>query len=329
MIKKSSIPFPLIKLVERFRGRGFALSNRFPLYNPESDLSPFFIVGCGRSGNTLLRSMLVANNQLVIPPESYVIPRVVRKFIALGYLPWNELASIIISEFETFEEFHTWNVSLSPVYKKAKELEPEHQNLANVIDLIYKEYGLSVNKTNVRWGDKTPKNSEFLEHICSTFPGAQYIHLIRDPRAVFASYKKADLKTRTDMKDKKNIVNFWLDCHRHIQHCKKTQGDGAFTVVHYEDLIQSPELNLKTVSNFLGISYSHEMISRSNTTELGDVRNDNHHANVLNPISPSSISKWKHELTAEEIDYVEKHCMKYYKKLCAMYPPNTTIDLLT
>lgn len=51
--------------------------NSIPLNNNE-DYKPFFIIGSGRSGNTLLRRILTKKNGIVIPPETYVLGKVIR-----------------------------------------------------------------------------------------------------------------------------------------------------------------------------------------------------------------------------------------------------------
>jgi len=50
--------------------------------NDKSNLScvPFFIIGSGRSGNTLLRSILSGSSDISIPPESYRLPFAIKKF---------------------------------------------------------------------------------------------------------------------------------------------------------------------------------------------------------------------------------------------------------
>ena len=44
----------------------------YPLHRSE-DIHPFFIIGPDRSGNTLMRRVLEAHEDVHIPPESYVL----------------------------------------------------------------------------------------------------------------------------------------------------------------------------------------------------------------------------------------------------------------
>ena len=51
------------------------LFNRYPLSDHKGTLScqPVFVISAGRSGTTLLRSMLAASFQIAIPPETQII----------------------------------------------------------------------------------------------------------------------------------------------------------------------------------------------------------------------------------------------------------------
>ena len=55
----------LIKLVKLFR--------KNKNYHSISE-QPFFILGSGRNGSTLLASILNSNPNILIPPEQYVLP---------------------------------------------------------------------------------------------------------------------------------------------------------------------------------------------------------------------------------------------------------------
>lgn len=315
----SDIPFSLIKFLCLLRGRASTFNFLSSPGLSNKNIKPFFIVGCGRSGSTLLRAMLTAGKQVNIPPESYVLPRVTRLFISYRYLPWEQLVGIIISEFEAFQEFFTWELDLSPVHRKARELSKKEQTLANIIDLIYREYATKFNLSALRWGDKTPKNSEFLEHICEVFPDAQYIHLIRDPRAVLSSYINAALKDNNLITDRQKIVKFWLNCHKHIENCKSIVGEDKFVGLHYENLLNNPEEELKRVTGFLGIEFSSEMLSFWQSKSLGDVNHYKHHENVLKPLNKSPIGLWKEKLSNSDKHFVEEHCMNSYNVLLKKY----------
>jgi len=64
------------------------------LFNPSQGLSesPFFIISPGRSGSTFLRKLLMLDEQINIPPESYeCIPKSIKFYILNDSIKWKKL----------------------------------------------------------------------------------------------------------------------------------------------------------------------------------------------------------------------------------------------
>ena len=79
------------------RGMLAPFAGAFPLNDAESrSISPIMIVGCGRSGNTLLRSMLVQGGEIAIPPESYVWPSIARGYAKWRYSSWQTVTDQVV-----------------------------------------------------------------------------------------------------------------------------------------------------------------------------------------------------------------------------------------
>lgn len=128
----------LYKQYDRMQLLRNLFSLRYPIANKDNNISctPFFIIGSGRSGNILLRAVLVSHPKLAIPPESYVLPRTVRIFQAYNFLPWKELVKLIVGEFESNQDFYTWGINLHGVYDRILSLDKDDRTLANIIDKI-------------------------------------------------------------------------------------------------------------------------------------------------------------------------------------------------
>ena len=68
---------------------------------------PLFVVGCGRSGSTMLRLMLDAHPDLAVPGESHFIPQLRRRFP--DPVPRDELAAALMRA----PHFRHWKVAES------------------------------------------------------------------------------------------------------------------------------------------------------------------------------------------------------------------------
>src|SRR5687767_12398889 len=107
-----------------------------------------FVVGMNRSGTTLLRMMLDAHPQLVLPPETHFVPDLIRATRKRGAKAADALAAMKAHrEWEDFsfsdEEALAWLEALP-------RLEP-----GAAVRAFYEAYAARAGKH--RWGEKTPR----------------------------------------------------------------------------------------------------------------------------------------------------------------------------
>ena len=283
---------------------------RYPRHVP-SDHSPFFIIGSGRSGTTLLRSILIADGSIAIPPESFVIFKVYRKFHTYAHLGWRDLSRLIIAEFESQEQFRRWNTNVFPCYQEAFQLPENERSLSRLIEIVFRQYMKDNNQTATMWGDKTPLNTYYYNWMLKLYPHAKYIHMLRDGRDVVASLIKSELYS--DVQDA---------CWRWTAGVKRAQKLGVqvsgenFLEIRYEDLVRNTEDEVKRLCFFLDIPFSAKMLNPQQTAKKA-MKNTiafAHHKNLLNPINSSSIGKWEKELDKEQKDFVFKKMGKMLKE---------------
>ena len=107
----------------------------------------------------------------------------------------------------------------------------------------------------------TPKNLLTLnvhrnfQYIPGLFPEAKYIHLLRDPRDVTRSSIGMGWAGHVYYG-----VDIWIAAERSWGQLRSTLDEGQYMEVRYEELVTNPELTLKTVCEFMGKSYSKEMM---------------------------------------------------------------------
>lgn len=119
---------------------------------------PIFIVGCQRSGTTLLRLMLDSHPNISCGPETKILEDLAR----LPERNWSYLR----------------NYGLPREYWDRK--------LADLFASFQRDYAQSRGKS--RWADKTPRYALSLGYITRVFPTCQVVHVIRDGRDVVASH---------------------------------------------------------------------------------------------------------------------------------------------
>jgi hypothetical protein len=282
---------------------------RYPLADPVDSLScaPLFIVGSGRTGTTLLRSMLVAGERIAIPPEIQVIRTAVRRYLSLQFIGWADLSRLIVALFESHNLFPLWDINLSPVYQTVINLSPQERSLARIIDEVLKCYAVQQFPKATMWGDQSPINTFYWPWISKTFPNAKYLHLLRDGRDTIASLigRGLDLESATER---------WVTS---ISQCSALQEHVAadqFLEVRYETLVQETEQTLKLICEFLALAYDAQMLDFWKLPTTIEHKHQEYHRNLGRPVFTDSIGKWNQRLSPAEQAYVSSRTADLLEK---------------
>ena len=178
---------------------------------------PIFIVGCQRSGTTLLRLMLDSHPNVSCGPET----RFLQDFAKLTSDSWDRLS--------------LYGFPKSYWIDKAAEF----------FDSFQTEYAKSRGKT--RWADKTPRYALSLGYIDELFPACQIVHVIRDGRDVVASHRD-----RWGYWSAVKAVEKWPRYIRTARRVGDRLPDDRYTEVRYEDLVLNTDGTLHELLEFLG-----------------------------------------------------------------------------
>lgn len=254
--------------------------------------SPIFILGAQRSGTTLLRLLVNSHSKIAIPEEGGFWMPLLRKYGSKhGRLLSDHEIKSIIKYIRTSDQFKLWLINADEYFENI--IMGNNISFSDFMYGLYHEYAVSQNKDV--WGDKTPSFFRMIPEISKIFPNAKFIHIIRDGRDLFLSWRKID-------PTKKNISVVALEW---LYKVKKANDDlnrfckDRFISIRYEDLVQDPEKNINEVCKFIGIDYENEMMNywKKSNQFIGK-----HHSDLIfRPVSSISTKKWKRELTKKEI----------------------------
>tara|TARA_B100000029_G_scaffold410030_1_gene411793 strand:+ start:265 stop:1200 length:936 start_codon:yes stop_codon:yes gene_type:complete len=304
-------PLYIHKIYNRLKSLQNPFSARYPIINAPSNLSctPFFIIGSGRSGNTLLRSILSGNSDISIPPESYRIPFAIKKFHIFNNRNWEDIVSQVLKEFEDCKEFYTWEINIKDVQKRLENIEDSKRTLSNIFDELFCTYAEKHSVGSKMWGDKTPMNTLYLDWIGTVFPHSKFIHIIRDGRDVASSYLKME-RYETILE----AANRWINSIQLAQSFGSKIKEN-YMEIRYEDLVTAPKDVIKNTCVFLDINYDSKMLDHTKQVEkLGDT-DKSHHSNLSKPISSESIGKWKNNLSESDQENITKLLHKHLHHL--------------
>lgn len=262
------------------------------------------IVGVGRSGTSLLQSMFASHEKICYLPETSFIRRYLAsgrlaKLYALGgkELVQETLAGdefVRRTEIDTVELLRGFDGE-SPDY--AKEM--------------FCSFAKSICSGSFDWvGDKDPRLVEFLPVLPKLASKVSVIHVIRDPRDVLLSKKKAawSRKGHTWKHIFANRVQVKLGRDAGIRDVR-----GRYYEVIYEDLISQPERVLRDLCDAFGLSFDFGMLQFSESAEKLVSREEfSWKKETLGPLLTTNKEKWKKGLSDREIALTELCCRQAF-----------------
>lgn len=279
---------------------------------------PFFIVGIGRSGTTLLRLMFHNHPNIAIPYESHFITDYYNNAEKYGDLNNDDNLERLLKDIFNEELLKQWDhqFSVETIKKKAK-----NRQIGDIFRAIYDDYTEAKGKKH--WGDK----SDYLDRmhlINEMFPDAKFIHIIRDGRDVANSV----LKLPWGPKDIIQAAEWW---HSHLilgRRMGSMLDKSRYTEITYENLVSNTESELKRLCEFIGEDFSEDMLNyyKKSAESIPDSRKSQHY-NADSPPKTDRISAWKKEMSATHISLFN-HYAKHSLTECGYEVPDMKTNKL-
>lgn len=223
-----------------------------------SKQNPFvFVVGCPRSGTTLLQRMLDNHPQLAVSNEGRFIALAIQD-VPIGTDP--ALAPDLIETVTNYPRFQKLGLPDDAI----REAGAKARTYSEFVSALYTEYGRLHGKPLA--GDKTPRYVLHLPRLHSLFPNARTIHLIRDGRDVALSILQWANEGRGPGR-----LRLWQDepvavCALYWRRMVSTgRRDGEnlrpdqYREVRHEDLVAQPDESLLDLTTFLELPFAPEM----------------------------------------------------------------------
>ncbi len=252
---------------------------------------PVFVVGCPRSGTTLLNAMLSRHPHLAITHEWRFVPQLLSPdrhgrardpaFVLEQMLAMPKVDGDLVD----------------PDAARRRLAAVDDPSVADAIRCVFEVYAHAVGRP--RWGDKTPRNVRHIELLAEAFPDACFVHIIRDGREV------ADANNDAPWGGSGLLLwaNEWAGCIASGRAAARHLGNRYFEV-RYECLVTEPEATLRRVCSFLGEPFVAEQLDYpASVAAFGDAL-PAHHRNLLLPPTPG-LRDWRSRWTRRECVAVE------------------------
>lgn len=239
------------------------------------DAPIIFIGGAGRSGTSLLRTILNAHSHISIGAELKVTPEIAQFWRRMLRYSSHLAHYFDLEERDLNEAFGTLICSL--LSKK-----------------------LAGHGDTVRLGEKTPNNVFVFPHLHRIFPESPLLHIIRDGRDVVRSllrqnWASPDGSPLAITQDSKAAAAYWVKAvtaGRRASRMSSTLAD-RYLEIRYEELVTNTESVARSIFEHLGEPWEPRILDfHKHEVSVYD--------HVYRPVTDRSVGKWRQDLSPDQ-----------------------------
>ena len=249
----------------------------------------FFIVGCGRSGTTLLKTILNAHPNVSIPHETFFFNSIARGDIHSEVRPQTRIQKIVSCWW-----IREMNVTEEGLREALGDRCPTWPNL--LVALLCE----TTDHEATRIGEKTVGHLLFVDQLLKLYPSCRVIQIIRDPRAVLASFRSSSVGSSFAAK----IIRDWSKA---IEVDRQHQTRSRYSRIRFEDLLLDTRGTLEQLCEFLELPFSESMLEFHNRQDKGFSDLQPHHQNTTKKIFTSGIDAWQSKLSRSSVALLEHY----------------------
>lgn len=274
-----------------------------------SDPTPLFIVGCARSGTSVVRDLVRRMDGVYLPPDELQLMAPLLEAQAKGVTSAGIVALLERSAFST--------------HMRRRQVWPDHRQLSEVVDaddlagtirrfvlLLAAQEGIDASR---HWGDKTPTNLGLLGPLAELFPDLRVIEVRRDPRDTVVSMRRAWGRSLV------RGAIAWDQAIRQGEAAATSLGPDRRRVMHYEQLTADPVGSMQELADWMGTNIdATEVTGLASEERWGQARGQR---GVARP-----TTGWSSTLTAAQVRTVEE--ITFDTLALAGYSPTLATNLL-
>jgi hypothetical protein len=264
---------------------------------------PLFICGHPKAGTSLLRAIFDSHPQLIVYPEETVFFR--------RFLPQSaglDLESqLVLAEHLLIHIFH-WSTS-APVpdqddfpgrdysaipfddvrseMRKLAGAEIRHPgDILSAVVLAYGQASGQNGERTRRWVEKSPYNEYYARQIFEWWPEARCIHIVRDPRDNYLSYRRKHPDWTAEF-----FAANWTRSTRAGLDNRERYGPQRYLMIRFEDLVRDPEAQVRALTDFLEIEWDNALFAPTRAGEQW--QGNSMFADQFQAISAAPVDRWK------------------------------------
>jgi hypothetical protein len=252
-----------------------------------------FVVGCARSGTTLVRAMLDAHPEVAVPGESY-FPVWLGRY-RQHYEHGTDFDVAAYADGLTADPwFQRWELPRSSVAAALAEAAPS--TFADAVRATYRAYADQHGKP--RYADKTPAFVLHIDTLAARFGEACFVHVVRDGRDTTLSLLDVEWGPRTF----EQAALHWRHHVRAGRRAGRALSPDRYLEVQYEDLTDHAEDAARAICTFVGVAYDAAMLRYFERADqiLDGLPDPQDHAKLRE--RPARRRSWAQDLRRHDIE---------------------------
>jgi len=269
---------------------------------------PVFIVGCPRSGTSFLYHLLLSAGGFAEFRTQMNVYDVLEPIYGDLGVPRHKRS--MMREWLGSKAFRVSGLNADEIKKKVlDESVGASDFLRIVMEAVARQQGVD------RWIDSTPTNVPHMLRIARDFPGARFLHIIRDGRDVALSLDKQGWSRPLPWHTDRSLLAaglYWEWMVRKARSHAGRLGD-AYMEIRFETLVNHTRTGLTQVANFLQHKLDCDQIER---TPLGSLQTpltafqDDLRRGEFQP-----VGRWKQKFPPSQLAWFEKVVGGYLQEL--------------
>ncbi|MEX0776987.1 MAG: sulfotransferase [Phycisphaeraceae bacterium] len=264
-----------------------------------NDLVRAFIVGCPRSGTTLLQSLLAAHSKVISFPETQFFRRLepskplFRKLKVIGTRAARARMIRFLGEMDADD--------LLPMVPRYAVLKTQYiRAFVAILDTLARRGDKDC------WIEKSPKHLDQIPLITRTVANCRFIHLLREGSASVASLIDASRKYGGAWHGPTTIDGCIAEYNHSVEVSRRYIGTKYHCFVRYESVVQQTDVELERIFDFLGITMEPDLAKRQSEVAAKLIRpEEKWKSNVQAGGVFAVASKFESLFTEQERSYVQ------------------------
>lgn len=277
------------------------------------DPPPVFLLGSHKSGSSLLRSLLDGHPSLAVLPKETHLFQFTNHWVAYRRrrnlpraMDQGQFFEQLLGQIREDTRGHDPYADAPGFSYRMEILEPRLRSLdpadmpAFLLGYMRAAYEASFGEPpapGLALVEKSVEHAEFAYVLARYFPGARFIHIVRNPYATLVALRRMVQKKAGRFPYLWPIASSLHNSYHHLFTNRLAMPN--YLCVRFEDLVSDTAAAMREVSTFLGIEY-HETLTRP--TSQGEHWHGNSTSNEsFGGISRGPLEAWKSQITDYEI----------------------------